>query len=82
MKKIEKYKDSQMITNKLTIEVVKVWIAELEEENKLPIQLLNARLMFKWGMSLEWKISNLQFPGNFLRKKFLIKLPVKFSSKN
>ena len=35
MKKIEKYKDSQMITNKLTIEVVKVRITVIEEENKL-----------------------------------------------
>ena len=35
MKKIEKYKDSQIITNKLTIEVVKVWITVIEEENKL-----------------------------------------------
>ena len=35
MEKIEKYKDSQMITNKLTIEVVKVWITVIEEENKL-----------------------------------------------
>ena len=35
MKKTEKYKDSQMITNKLTIEVVKVWITVIEEENKL-----------------------------------------------
>ena len=35
MKKIKKYKDSQMITNKLTIEVVKVWITVIEEENKL-----------------------------------------------
>ena len=35
MKKIEKYEDSQMITNKLTIEVVKVRITVIEEENKL-----------------------------------------------
>ena len=35
MKKIKKYKDSQMITNKLTIEVVKVRITVIEEENKL-----------------------------------------------
>ena len=35
MEKIEKYKDSQMITNKLTIAVVKVWITVIEEENKL-----------------------------------------------
>lgn len=35
MEKIEKYKDSQMITNKLTIEVVKVRITVIEEENKL-----------------------------------------------
>ena len=35
MEKIEKYKDSQMITNKLTIEVVKVRIIVIEEENKL-----------------------------------------------
>ena len=35
MEKIEKYQDSQMITNKLTIEVVKVRITVIEEENKL-----------------------------------------------
>ena len=35
MENIEKYKDSQMITNKLTIAVVKVWITVIEEENKL-----------------------------------------------
>ena len=35
MENIEKYKDSQMITNKLTIEVVKVRITVIEEENKL-----------------------------------------------
>ena len=35
MEKNEKYKDSQMITNKLTIEVVKVRITVIEEENKL-----------------------------------------------
>ena len=35
MEKIDKYKDSQMITNKLTIEVVKVRITVIEEENKL-----------------------------------------------
>ena len=73
-----KYKDSQMITNKLTIEVIRVWITVIEEENKLilfdKITLLELQNS-KREISFQLLNSRLIFtwgmsPSNFLQKKF------------